>query len=201
MSDDIKYMRLGNGDLIDTKTGKRVAGTEINKAFGDPAQSSPTKATRRKPLLSGGRRRYLDDLPLPADQSRAVALVASYSVYGLSSADIAYIAKVDVELVEQVQDSEAFSKFLEGMLQNIREFDQDVVRKKLNDAASKAAEKVVELTASVDEKVALAASKDVLDRSRDNRDATGNGSAGGGLVIRIIDDRNDPSDKLKVDVF
>lgn len=195
-----RFVRLANGDLIDTSTGKRVPGTEINQAFADRAPGPTFAATKRRPAFAQGKRRYLDDLPLPPDQSRAVALVSAFTVFGLTAPDIAHIAKVDVGVIEQVQDSEAYAKFVDAMLQNIREHDLDKVRKKINDSALKAANKIVELTESVDEKVSLTAARDILDRASNRDAASSNGSSAGGLVIRIIDDRDNPGSKVNVDI-
>lgn len=198
MNDTKTFMRMGDGTLIDTETGKRVVSTEINHAFADTAESQRLKNARAKASFGEGRRRYLDDLPLPADQSRAVALVAAYTLFGLNTADIAFIAKTDVELVEQIKLTKGFVEFIDAMLANVREHDADKVRKKINASALKAAEKITELVESPDEKVSLNAAKDVLDRHAYTSMPAGSNNVGG-LVIRIIDDRDNPAAKVDVE--
>jgi hypothetical protein len=193
------FMRMHDGTLIDTETGKRVVSTEINHAFADTNESQRLKNARAKASFGEGRRRYLDDLPLPADQSRAVALVAAYTLFGLNTADIAFIAKTGVEIVEQIKLTKGFVEFIDAMLANVREHDRDKVRKKINASALKAAEKITELVGSPDEKVSLSAAKDVLDRHAYTSAPNGGSNNVGGLVIRIIDDRDNPAAKVDVE--
>lgn len=200
--DTPQYMRLGDGTLIDTKSGKRVVDTAINRAFSDKPETSLIKPARKGPAFDGAKRRFLDDLPVTPNQSRAVALVSSFMVFGLSVTDIAFILNTDENTVEAVIQSEAYTKFLDAMLQNIREHDQDKIRKKLNAAAEDAANRITALAKeSKDEKVALAASRDVLDRVTSgaaDRNNSG-GASPSSLTIRIIDDRDNPTDKIEVD--
>jgi hypothetical protein len=86
------------------------------------------------------------------------------------------------------------------MLQNIREHDRDVIRKRINRAAGAAVSKIIDLSEnSRDEKVALAASRDILDRNASESGISGNNS-GSTLSIRIVDDRDNPMDKMKVEI-
>lgn len=201
MSDEDKpqtFMRLADGTLIDTKTGTRVVSTEINQAFSDTTESQKLKNAKARASFSEGKRRYLDDLPVPADQSRAIALVAAYCLFGFNTADIAFVVKTSVEIVEQIKLTKGFVEFIDAMLANVREHDRDKVRKKINDHALKAAEKITELVQSSDEKVSLNAARDVLDRHAGVNSSNSGGNAAG-LVIRIIDDRDNPSAKVDVD--
>lgn len=201
MSDEDKpqtFMRLADGTLIDTKTGTRVVSTEINHAFSDTNENQKLKNAKARASFGEGRRRYLDDLPMPPDQSRAVALVAAYSLFGFNTADIAFVVKTSVEIVEQIKLTKGFVEFIDAMLANVREHDRDKVRKKINDYAIKAAEKITELVQSADEKVSLTAARDVLDRHAGVNTSNSGGNAAG-LVIRIIDDRDNPSTKLDVE--
>lgn len=189
-----RFLELGDGKLIDTQTGKTVIPTEINKAFSD-SSSSMLKPGRG---MDGISRRYIDDLPVPPLQSRAVAIILAYTVFGLHEIDIARILDTPVVNVQEVQASDAYAKFLEALLQNIREHDKDKVRKKLNKAAVKAADKIVELSDSADEKVAFSASKDILDRaSKSGMDH--HSSSAGRITIRIIEDKkNDPGIEVNI---
>jgi hypothetical protein len=200
MSEDDRhktFMRLGDGTLIDTASGQRVVSTDINEAFADTVETQKLKNARARASFGEGKRRYLDDLPLPADQSRAVALVSAYTLFGLNTADIAFIVKTSTDIIEQIKQTKGFVEFIDAMLANVREHDQDKVRKKINDSAIKAAEKITELVQSHDEKVSLSAARDVLDRHTGATGTPANGSATG-LVIRIIDDRDNPNTKVDV---
>jgi hypothetical protein len=183
----VKYVRLHDGTLIDPITGRSVVPTEINKVFSDEPQSSALHSGRKGAAISGVSRRYIDDLPTTPPQSRAVAIVAAYSLFGLHEIDISRILNTSISDVQAIIASDPYDKFMDAMLQNIREHDRDAVRKQLNKAAKNAVKKVVELVESPDEKVALSASKDVLDRvSKQDNQQHMNTS---GLTIRVIDDR------------
>jgi hypothetical protein len=193
-----KYMRLADGTLIDTKTGQKSVDTEINRAFSDEPQRSLLRAPKVK--YGPGHRRFLDDLPLPPDQCRGVAAVLAFHLFGLSNADIAHIAKIRVESIDAILAGDASTRMLDGILQNIREHDRDVVRKKINAAAQDAVSKIVSLVESGDEKVSLSAAKDILDRSRHDSDDAGNRLTASGLTIRIIDERDSPTAKIDVSI-
>ena len=196
-----KFIRLANGDLIDTKTGKRAVNTEINKAYSDAPKSS-VLAPRKRSNDFQGARRYLDDLPLPPDQSRAVAIIAAYRTFGLADADICYVLSIDGETLEKVSESEAYQKFLDIMLANIREHDKDKVRKKINDKAEEAADALAGLVESRDEKVRLKASAEILNRATNTSVGaqTGRDGNNSSLTIRIIDDTDNPHTKVMVDI-
>lgn len=200
MSDDPAFITLADGTLIDARSGKRTVATEINKAFSDRPETSSLKRTQ--PQYEGSSRRYLDDLPTGASQSRAVAVIAGYTLFGLSSADIADILKIDMDTVVGIIESDAYNLFLEAILQNVREHDRNKLRKILNDKANSAVTKITDLVGSKDEKVALKAAQDVLNRVAGDglSDSTKTNNNGGGLTIRIIDERDNPLDKVKVEI-
>lgn len=197
MSTEPRFIPLKDGSRIDVHTGKRAVNTEINKAFTDNQRDGG----KAKQSLDNVTRRFLDDLPVPSLQSRPLAIIAAYSVFGLSESDIAYLLNTDVENIRNVIASDAFNKFVEGMLQNVREHDLDVVRKKINESAIVAASKVTDLVGSRDEKVALAAAKDVLDRAGSGTYSnSGTDRSSTGFTIRIIDDKDNPASGVQVEV-
>lgn len=199
MTDEVpKYMRLADGTLIDTRTGQRVVDTEINRAFSDKPETSLVRKRTKKVEVDEWTRRFIDDLGVSPNQSRAIAAVASYTIFGLATIDIAHVLGTTSENIEAIQASEGYNKILEGMLQNVREHDQNVVRKKINAAAESAAKKLTELVSNNDPKVALAASKDVLDRSANGGNADLSNRNNSSFTIRIIDDRDNPADKVDV---
>lgn len=204
MKDDPQFVRLANGTLIDVDSGRAVVSTEINKAFSDaPSSSTISKVDKRTSQsdFDGGVRRYLDDLPASPAQSRAVALVCAYSVFGLANADIGFILGVDHTVIEAVKATADYAKFLDGMLQQLREHDTNKIRKKLNAEAEGALDNIVKLAKSADEKIKLAASKDVLDRHEKGYGTQGeNVAQKSSLTIRIIDDRDNPLDKVEVEI-
>lgn len=197
-----RYIRLKDGTLINVETGQRILETRVNKNFSDISTVAPT-ATPAKTQSSydGGRRRFIDELPVPAPQSKAIAIIAGYAIFGLHVNDIAFIINEDVERVQAVIDTEEYTKFLDCMLANIREHDQDKVRKRINDAAEDAAKKITQLVSDPDPKVALSASKDVLDRASDGAYSAGGGqNKSAGLTIRVVRDADHATDKVEVEL-
>jgi hypothetical protein len=53
---------------------------------------------------------------------------------------------------------------------------------------------------SRDEKVALSASRDILDRNAAGGNADLSSRGNSSFTIRIVDDRDNPADKIKVDI-
>jgi len=201
LSNEQAFITLADGTLIDARSGKRAVATEINKAFSDRPETSSLRRTQ--PEFENATRRYLDDLPTEPSQSRAVAVIAGYTLFGLSPADIAEILKIEMDIVVGIIESDAYNLFLEAILQNVREHDRNKLRKILNDKATKAVTKITDLVSSADEKVALKAAQDVLNRVAGDglSDSTKtNSNNGGGLTIRIIDERDNPLDKVKVEI-
>lgn len=193
------HIALADGTLIDAHTGKRTVSTEINKAFSDKPKTSMLKSASSS-NFDGGTRRFIDDLPVPPNQSRAIAIIAAYSVFGLSAADISYVIGVELEVVEAILTSDGYNKFMEGVLQNIREHDKDVVRRKINEAASRAVETITDIAEKGSPALKLKASMDILDRHSDNVSGANGKSNSAGLTIRIVDDRANPIDKVEVDI-
>lgn len=201
MSDEPKYLRLGDGSLIDMATGRPAVSTEINKAFSDKPETSMLEQGKERVSFSHEKRRYLDDLPGTESQTKAVAMICALSVYGLNTADIAYLVRQDIETVEAIKDSAPYQKLLNGMLQQLREHDTNKVRKRINKEAINAAQKMADFVDHLDPKISLAASKDILDRAERGYGNQGENSATqGSLTIRIIDDRDNPADKIDVEI-
>ena len=108
--------------------------------------------------------RKLADLPLPAKQMNAISAVLGYAMYGLSNEEIAVATNLSTTQVENICSSEAFTTMKEGLLQQIMENDREDVRAFFVACSKGAAMQVAKLSQSEDEAIALAASKDMLDR-------------------------------------
>lgn len=188
-------LKLATGELINTQSGKRTVGTDINKAF-TITEEKDLKSSKDLKMVT---RRFLDDLPVPPLQSRPIAIVLGYSSFGLNDADIASILSITAADVRSIRESDEYSKFLEGVLQNIREHDANVVRKKLNKEAENAATKIANLVDYPDAKVALAAAKDILDRNNIKGTEIVEHRHEGAITFRYIDDAEKKTSK-EVDV-
>jgi len=186
MNDVIK---LKDGTLIDTKSGKRVTKqTEVEKAMTAVVAATPAAE------FNVSRRRYLDELPAKPELMNPLAVILMYRMFGLHDDDIAYLVSVDVERIQMLADTPEYTKLREVILTNVREFDQDIVRKTLNKNAILAAQSIANVLSNDEASIGeqLSAAKDILDR-------TGNRpvdvvehrhSVNGGLVIRVVKQAN-----------
>lgn len=184
MSDD-NVIKLHDGTLINTTTGKRFKPqSDIEKAM--------TVISKNEEVADFvvPKRRYLDELPAKAELMNPIAVVLMYRLFGMHDDDIAYLISVPVEKIQALADMPEFAKLREVILGNIREFDQDLVRKTLNKNSIIAANAIVGMLSDEDASPGerLSAAKDILDRTG-NRPADiveHRHSINGGLNIRII---------------
>jgi hypothetical protein len=121
---------------------------------------SNSKAQR---LVTGTRRKLLD-LPLPTKQMNSFAVVLVYTASGLSDSEIALATKLSIEQIAHIRKQAAYQQLEEYVTSAVMEQSKNDVAAILAEKEVKAAEKIGDLVESLDEKVALAASKDILDR-------------------------------------
>jgi hypothetical protein len=111
----------------------------------------------------------VSDLPAPPDQSNPIAVVLSYELFGLSVDETALAMSVPIGVVNNIRASEGYSQFKGDVLENIRKTTSDVVTKKFEESAERAAARVIDLVDSPSGIVSLSAAKQVLDRSQGSR--------------------------------
>lgn len=180
-----ELLKLADGTLIDTATGKRVKpATDVDMVM------SSLQAKNDEPFEPA--KRYLDELPASPKMLNAVNVILVYKLFGLNDADIAYVTDITIEQVAQIAASTAYAKMFETVLSNIRNFDSNLVRKELNDNALIAARSLTSIARSDEENA-----KDRINAANSILDRTGNRpvdviehrhSVEGGLSIRIIEE-------------
>ena len=148
-------MTLADGTVIDQITGRQVRNT---RQIVIPTHQEAVQEVTRV-------RKRVHDLPEPPEKMNVVALVAMYHMFGLNNMDIAYVTGLTEPQVERIRELEAFSSVIETAQQNIVEQDAENVRNLINAHATSAVETVVRTMDSEDEKAALVAAKDILDRA------------------------------------
>lgn len=162
-------MPLSLPDIDDPLTLADGTIIHIDGSVSRPSRTSrdvieiPTHHDARKIVTNT--RRALADLPLDPQSTNPVAIVLSYVLYGLSNTDIAIATGMSEKQIESIRMSDAFSALYETVKTSIIEIEADNVRGFMNAASRGAAHKVVQLMESDNEKVALTAAQDVLDRS------------------------------------
>ncbi len=110
-------------------------------------------------------RKTLAELPLPAKAMNAVSTVLTYTLIGISDAEISEATGLSLEQIERIKLGEAYTKLHADVVQSVLDEDSDDVKTLLAAHAKKAANRVVELATSAEEAIALSAAKDILDRA------------------------------------
>jgi hypothetical protein len=108
--------------------------------------------------------RKLAELPALPKQLNSYAAILVYTASGLSDAEISVATKFTVEQITLLRAQPAYSQLEQFIIETVKQEAATEVKSILLNGEVKAATRVVELIDSEDDKVALAASKDLLDR-------------------------------------
>lgn len=152
-------LQLADGTVIDCETGKVKKDDASNFVY----VPSPSEAQR----IIAKTRMTVAELPLPPKQLSAIAMVAFYTMYGMSDRDIsiALDSQLTEEQIERIRGLDAYIEFMVTAKANILNTETETVREVFERHAVKAATNLVNLTESDNEVMKLTASKDVLDRA------------------------------------
>ena len=150
---------LADGTKIDPTSGKVIRDT-VSRMIPIPSNTEAVKIIART-------RRSVNDLPIPPAQLSGVALVAFYSLYGLTDQDIsiALDGKLSVDQIENIREQDVYKEFMESAKANILHTDTNTVREMFEQHSISAANKIVELAQSEADVLAFKASQDILDRA------------------------------------
>jgi hypothetical protein len=198
MNSIVDTITLADGTKISTKNGKKVKD-----------DSSPTPGFVRVPTNAEAVRAVttvrmrIADLPLPPRQMNIVSVVLTYSMVGMLNYDIAIATGLSEEQVQQIKMSQAYNILGEQLQKSIAEQDMEDVRNVIKQHAHRAVNKIVEVIEDGDDKNALKAAQDILDRAghRPADVVHHMHSVEGGLKIEYIekkDERSLPTIDLEV---
>jgi len=145
-------------------------------------------------------RKELSELPAPPKQMNAASTILSYELFGLSSFDIAIATNITETQVANIQKSEIYKELKDNVVTNIMQQDADDIRGLVQQQSRYALDNVVQLMSSEMDNIALAASKDILDRAghRPSDVVEHKHSMEGGLMIEII--RKEVNDTPLIDI-
>lgn len=165
--DDQHVLRLADGTLIDAVTGRIVNDAGEGDAAGDtrPPRFIEVPTSMDAVAEVTRVRKRVADLPLPPKSMNAVSLVAMYYLFGLSDVDIAHVTGLTTAQVGSLRTHDAFDALIGEARRNVLAEDGGQVRSLLEKNAIGAAQRVVSLLNSYDEKVQVVAAKDILDRA------------------------------------
>ncbi len=161
-------------------------GRVYNDKNGDRYTEVPTDREARNLVMAT--RRQLADLPDKPNKMNTISVILSYHLFGLAPHEIALATNLDTEVVGRIIMSDAFAEMKAAVFENIVDQGADDVRGYLSAKAKGAAERVFELSQSMRPDIALAASKDILDRGGHSvkQVVEHNHRVDGGLRIEIV---------------
>lgn len=145
---------LANGKKIDPRTKKLIRENQIEIPSHSEAQQ-----------LVVGTRRKLADLPLAPKAMNAVALVAMYTVLGLEDDEIGVAINLSADRVRAIKETPAYRETQENAKTSLVEANKTKVRGIIEEAAEKAARRMIEISEDGEDQIAVVASKDILDRA------------------------------------
>jgi transposase len=119
---------------------------------------------REAQRLVANTRRKLIDLPGTPQQLTAYGAIIAYTASGISDAEIGVALGISAAQVAQIKSTPAYQSMEHSVIEAARKVAEHEVQKILASKETKAATRLTELVESVDEKVALTAARDVLDR-------------------------------------
>ena len=111
-------------------------------------------------------RSSLADLPALPKQMNLINVILTYSLLGITDEEIAIATGLTTKQIGQVRMQEAYGKVQDLLAEQIADSGKEAVRTFLNQHALSAAKQVVQVMESTTrEEMALAAAKDILDRT------------------------------------
>lgn len=150
-------------------------GTYINPFDGSVIKPPGAKASKPKyvEIPSGSEaqamvarsRRAVGDLPLPPQQMNVVALIVTYTMWGLTDEDIALTTSLSTAQVKNIKTLTAYTTMLDDVMSGVLQHETTNVRNFFQQNAMTSAQKIVDLAEDADGALGFAAARDVLDRA------------------------------------
>lgn len=171
---------LADGTKIDPSTGQKLREKKPSALIEIP---SPSKAQE----IVAASRRSVADMPVTPTQMNGLSLVCFYTMWGLSTQDIAIQLGVSIDQVKTIKKLPEYIKLHSDIFKTVMETEANDVRGFFQQHAKNAAQKIVSL--SEDEgALGFAASKDILDRA-------------GHRPADVVEHRHRLDDSLKIEII
>jgi len=129
--------------------------------------------------------RNLADLPGDVNGTRAVAVIAGLTLFGLNDREISIVCGTDADKVTNIKKSQRFDDFTTNVIDNVMRAQSDNVRAMFVNNAKAAAENIISGLKSKIPEVRQFASKEVLDR-------------GGFRPVDVVEHRVKHENELKI---
>jgi hypothetical protein len=165
-------LTLADGTKIDKATGSVVKDTieqpelldenipEVEAKEDDDTDEEEIAAIKERIPVN----RYMSDLPGDVNSTRAIAVIASLTLFGLSAREVSYICNTETDKVEAIKQSERYGDFTTNIIDNVMRAQSDNVRAMFVNNARPAAEHIISGLKSKIPEVRHMAAKEVLDR-------------------------------------
>lgn len=163
-----------------------VNGEVLRDASGEAYVEVPTARDAQRRVTAT--RRRLIDLPDVPERMNTLSVVLTYELFGLFPNDIAIATGLTLEQVAHIQMLDAYTDMRATVVDGIVEKDAETVRDTFMQKAQRSAERIVELAESGRPDIALAASREVLDR-------------GGHTVKQIVEHQHRMEGGLTIEVI
>lgn len=147
-------------------------------------------------------RRSLHDITLPANQMAVICMDIMYKNWGLPDDEIALSIGVSAAALDHVRNLDMYGRLNTDLIQSVRNAYMGTVEGIIQQASTKAALRMVKFVGGMDGDHALAASKDILDRSghRPADKLEVNMNVAQDLVIRVIRERDEDKHFSSIDL-
>lgn len=187
--EDESILVLADGSRIDKTTGLPW----VEPTFADDARSAEPDAvagtataddTTGAPIRTN---RASVDLPGPVQQINCIALILVYELWGLVEHEMATVTGLEANEVSRLRSLDAYKTMYNEIVAGVDRREVDNVRHLFVRDAMAARRKLKKLVDSRDEKVALGAVKDMLDR-------------GGHRPVDIVEERKHEDKSLTITI-
>ena len=152
----IDHIELADGTKVSTSTGEVIREKKERTVFTDKAlpPSANEMITTR-----------LSDLPASPRQMNGIAALIVYRLLGMPETDIAEALGTDVEKIKAIAASSLFTDLYGKVSNQVMDLNSESIRVRFAAMSRDALNKVYEIMSDSDDKNALKAAQDILDRA------------------------------------
>lgn len=181
LANELEPLILADGTKINPSTGKVIKDKSVSSVIEIPA---PTEAQR----IVANTRRTIADMPLPSRQMNGVSLVCFYTMWGLTTQEIAIQLGISISQVDSIRELPEYIQLQDDIKKSILEHDSTDLRNFFTQKSRSAANKIVTIMDEDEGALGFAAAKDILDRA-------------GHRPADIVEHRHKMEDSLKIQII
>ena len=152
----LDHIELADGTKVSTSTGQVIR--EKKERTTSPSFSSAPTANEMITTR-------LSDLPASPRQMNGVAALIVYRLLGMPESDIAEALGTDIEKIKAIADSSLYTDLYSKVSNQVMDLNSESIRVRFAAMSRDALNKVYEIMSDSDDKNALKAAQDILDRA------------------------------------